>query len=52
MGITLACSAISTLVVSGIAAVLFIECGLDLCVKTLALFGLGAVEEDKVAIFL
>jgi hypothetical protein len=51
-GIVSAYSAISILVVSSIAAILFKECGFSLCVKTLALFVLGVIEEDKVAIFL
>jgi hypothetical protein len=51
-GITLAFSAIYILFVSGIAVVLFIECGLGLCVKTLTFFGLGGVEEDEATILL
>jgi hypothetical protein len=51
-GITSVCSTISILFVSSIVAVLSKEWGFSLCAKTLALFGLGAVEEDKVAIFL
>ena len=41
-----ACSVISILSVSSNTAVLSKECGFDLRVKTIALFGLGAVEED------
>jgi hypothetical protein len=51
-GIASAFSTISIFYVSSTAAVLSKERGFGLRVKTLALFGLGATEEDEVATFL
>jgi hypothetical protein len=51
-GIASAYSTISIFSVSSIAIVFSKECGFGLRVKTLALFGLGATEEDEVAIFI
>jgi hypothetical protein len=51
-GVASAYSAISIFSVPSTAAVFSKECDFGLRVKTLALFDLGAVEEDEVAIFL
>jgi hypothetical protein len=50
-GMASACSAISIFSVSSTTAILPKERGFCLRVKTLALFDLGAAEEDEVAIF-
>jgi hypothetical protein len=46
--VALACSVIFIFSVSSVAGVLSKECAFGLRVKTLVLFGLGAMEEDEV----